>query len=114
MDAPGVKHIGDIKVDARPGGIKIEKSGPRIFLRFTGTGNLAVVDREKREVIGKWPVSEAKASHSLALDEPNHRLFDGPSNPTLLLVFHTASGKKIAQLEGVAAIDEEWYDAEHY
>ena len=113
IDAPAVKHIGDIKVDARPGGIKIEKSGPRIFLRFTGTGNLAVIDREKREVIAKWPVPEAKASNSLALDETNHRLFDGTSNPPLLLVFDTESGRKVTQLEGVAGIDDAWYDAEH-
>ena len=71
------------------------------------------MDREKHEVIGKWPVSEAKASNSLAMDERNHRLFDGTSNPPLLLVFDTESGKKIAQLEGVAGIDDAWYDVEH-
>jgi DNA-binding beta-propeller fold protein YncE len=112
IDVPSLKHIADIKTDARPGGIKIEKSGPRIFLRFTGTGNLAVVDREKREVIAKWPVTEAKASNSLAFDESHHRLFDGTNNPPLLLVFDTESGKKIAQLDGVAGIDDAWYDAE--
>ena len=113
IDASAVKHIGDIKVDARPGGIKIEKAGPRIFLRFTGTGDLAVVDREKREVVAKWPVPDAKSSNSLALDETHRRLFDGTSNPPLLLVFDTESGKKIAQLEGVAGIDDAWYDAAH-
>jgi hypothetical protein len=113
IDAPALKHISDIKADARPGGIKIEKSGPRIFLRFTGTGNLAVVDREKREVVAKWPVPDAKSSNSLALDETHRRLFDGTSNPPLLLVFDTESGKKIAQLEGVAGIDDAWYDAAH-
>jgi DNA-binding beta-propeller fold protein YncE len=113
IDAPARKHVADIKADARPGGIKIEKSGPRIFLRFTGTGDLAVVDREKREVVAKWPVPDAKSSNSLALDESHHRLFDGTSNPPLLLVFNTESGKKIAQLEGVAGIDDAWYDAAH-
>src|ERR1700694_1164594 len=72
IDTSTAKHIGDIKVDGRPGGIKIEKSGPRVFLRFARTGNLAVVDREKREVISTWPVTAAKASNSLALDETNH------------------------------------------
>jgi DNA-binding beta-propeller fold protein YncE len=111
IDTRTTKRIGDIKVDARPGGIKIEKSGPRIFLRFTGTGNLGVVDRVKRELIATWPVTEAKSSNSLALDETHHRLFDGTNNPPLLLVFDTESGKKIAQLEGVAGIDDAWYDA---
>ena len=111
IDTSTNKHVGDIKVDGRPGGIKIEKSGPRIFLRFAGTGNLAVVDREKREVISTWPVTAAKASNSLAFDETNHRLFDGTSNPPLLIVFDTESGKQIAQLEGVVGIDDTWYDA---
>ncbi len=111
IDTRTAKHIGDIKVDARPGGIKIEKSGPRIFLRFTGTANLGVVDREKREAIATWPVTEAKASNSLALDETHHRLFDGTNNPPLLIVFDTESGKQITQLEGLAGIDDTWYDA---
>jgi hypothetical protein len=113
IDTSTAKRIGDIKVDGRPGGIKIEKSSPRIFLRFAGTGNLAVVDREKRELISSWPVTVAKASNSLALDEANHRLFDGTSNPPMLLVFDTESGKQIAQLEGVAGIDDTWYDVAH-
>jgi hypothetical protein len=113
IDTSTVKHIGDIKVAGRPGGIKIEKSGPRIFLRFAGTADIGVVDREKRNVIATWPVTAAKASNSLALDEPHHRLFDGTANPPLLLVFDTESGKQIAQLEGVAGIDDTWYDAAH-
>jgi hypothetical protein len=111
IDTSTNKHIGDIKVDGRPGGIKIEKSGVRIFLRFADTGNLAVVDRQKREVISTWPVTAAKASNSLAFDETNHRLFDGTSNPPLLIVFDTESSMEIAQLEGVVGIDDMWYDA---
>jgi DNA-binding beta-propeller fold protein YncE len=112
IDTRTNRHIGDIKTDGRPGGIKIEKSGPRIFLRFSGTGNLAVVDREKREVMASWPVTEVKRSNSLDLDESHHRLFDGTSNPPKLIVFDTESGKQIAQLEGVTGIDDTWYDAE--
>ena len=113
IDTRTNKHIGDIKTNGRPGGIKIEKSGPRIFLRFAGTGDLGVVDREKREAIATWPVTAAKASNSLALDETDHRLFDGTNNPPKLLVFDTESGKQIAQLEGVAGIDDTWYDGAH-
>ncbi len=113
IDTRTNKHIGDIKTDGRPGGIKIEKSGPRIFLRFAGTANLGVVDREKRQVIAAWPMTKAQRSSSIALDETHHRLFDGTSNPPLLIVLDTESGKQITQLEGVAGIDDLWYDAEH-
>jgi hypothetical protein len=113
IDTRAAKHIGDIKVDGRPGGIKIEKSGPRIFLRFAGSARIEVVDRKKRQTIGTWPVTATKASNSLALDEADHRLFDGTNNPSLLLVFDTESGKQIAQLEGIEGTDDTWYDAAH-
>jgi hypothetical protein len=44
--------------------------------------------------------------------ESHYRLFDGTNNPPLFLVFDTESGKKVAQLEGVAGIDDGWYDAQ--
>lgn len=105
------KHIGDIKTPYGPGGIMIEKSRPRIYVRYRGTPDLGVIDREKREVIARWPVTGTKGSYSLALDEAQHRLFDTSRNPPLLIVFDTESGKQISQLESVAGIDDVWYDA---
>jgi len=109
LDTHSNKHIGDIKTDARPGGVKIEKSGPRIFVTLRGLPKVGVVDRTKREEITTWPVG-APFITSLAFDETHHRLFGGTRNP-LLLVFDTESGKQITQLEGVAGIDDTWYDA---
>ena len=111
IDTRTNEHIGDIKSDFRPGGIKLEKSGPRIFLRFTGSPNIGVVDRKKREVIATWPVTGVRQSNSLALDEAHHRLFDGTNGPGTLIVFDTESGKQIAQLEGIEGTDDTWYDA---
>jgi YVTN family beta-propeller protein len=57
IDTRTNKHIADIKTDAHPGGVKIEKSGPRIFVTLTGVPKLGVVDRKKREEITTWPVT---------------------------------------------------------
>jgi DNA-binding beta-propeller fold protein YncE len=112
IDTRSNKHIGDIKTDARPGGVKIEKSGPRIFVTLRGLPKLGVIDRKKREEITTWPV-EAPFITALAFDETHHRLFGGTRNPPMLMVFDAESGKQIAQLEGVAGIDDLWYDAAH-
>ncbi len=109
IDTRSNKHIGDIKTDARPGGVKIEKSGPRIFVTLRGLPKLGVVDRKKREEITTWPVG-APFITSLAFDEIHHRLFGGTRNPPMLIVFDAESGKQITQLEGVAGIDDLWYD----
>jgi DNA-binding beta-propeller fold protein YncE len=111
IDTRTNKHLWDIKTDARPGGIKIEQSGgPRIFVTLAGSTKLGVVDKTKREEITTIPATKAGGSVALALDEEHHRLFAGVRNPPLLVILDTESGRQISQLEGVAGIDDLWWD----
>jgi hypothetical protein len=112
IDTRNNKHIGDIKTDARSGGIKIEKSTLRTFVTLTGAANLGVVDLKKREQVAAWPTG-VSGNVALALDESHHRLFDGVREPATLIVLDTESGKEISRLEGVAGIDDLWYDSAH-
>jgi DNA-binding beta-propeller fold protein YncE len=111
IDTSSNQHIGDIKTDARPGGITFEKSGPRIFVNLNGATKLGILDRKKREQITTWPVAGAENYGPLALDERRHRLFLGSRKPPMLIVFDSDSGKQITQLESVPSIDGVWYDA---
>jgi DNA-binding beta-propeller fold protein YncE len=111
IDTSSHQHIGDVKTDARPGGITFEKSGPRIFVNLNGATKLGVIDRKKREQIETWPVAGAENYGPLALDESHHRLFLGTRKPPMLIVFDTESGKQITQLDSVPSIDGVWYDA---
>jgi WD40 repeat protein len=110
LDTRNNKQIGEIKTDARPGGIKIEKARPQTFLTLTGATNLGLVDLKKREQISAWPTG-VSGNVALALDESHRRLFDGVRNPATLIVIDTESGKEISRLEGVPGIDDLWYDA---
>jgi YVTN family beta-propeller protein len=112
IDTRTNKHVGDIKTDARPGGIKIEQSGgPRIFVTLAGSTKLGVLDKTKGELIRTFTATNAGGTVALALDESHHRLFAGVRNPPLLVVLDTESGRQISQLEGVAGIDDLWWDA---
>jgi hypothetical protein len=111
IDTSTNQRIGDIKTDARPGGITFEKSGPRIFVNLNGATKLGVLDRKKREQIATWPITGSENSGPLALDESHHRLFLGTRKPPMLTVFDTETGKQITQLESVPGIDGVWYDA---
>src|SRR6516162_5095501 len=106
------KQIGVIRTDSRPGGIKIETSGPRIFVTLAGLPKVGVVDREKHEQTAAWPLKGVPGVVALALDETRHRLFGGSRNPPMLIVLDTDSGKQITKLDGVDGIDDLWYDAE--
>lgn len=112
IDTRTNKHIGVIQTDTHPGGIKIETSGPRIFVTLAGLPKVGVVDREKREQTAAWPLAGVPGVVALALDETHHRLFGGSRNPPMLIVLDTESGKQITQLDGVDGIDDLWYDAE--
>lgn len=113
IDTRSNKHIEDIKTDARPGGIKFDKGSARVFVTLAGATNLGVVDREKRQQIATWPVTGVQGNVSLAIDEKHHRLFAGSRMPPMISVFDTTSGKQTAQVEGIAGIDDLWYDALH-
>jgi hypothetical protein len=110
IDTRTNKHVADIKTDARSGGIKIEKSRPQTYVTLTGATHLGVVDLKKREQVSALPTGLA-GNVALALDQGHHRLFDGVREPALLIVLDTESGKEISRLEGVAGIDDLWYDS---
>jgi len=112
IDTQTNKQIGSIQTESRPGGIKIERSGPRIFVTLGGLPKVGVLDREKRRVTATWPLTGVPSVVTLALDETHHRLFGGSRNPPMLIVLDTESGQQITQLEGVDGIDDLWYDAE--
>jgi len=113
IDTRTNKHVEDIKTDARPGGIKFDASSPRIFVTLAGSTNLGVVDRSKHQQVETWPVTGVQGNVSLALDEKDHRLIAGSRTPPMLSIFDTTSGKQISQVEGIAGIDDLWYDAQH-
>jgi DNA-binding beta-propeller fold protein YncE len=111
IDTRTNKRVRDIKTDARPGGIKFDRSSPRIFVTFTGTDKLGVLDRKKGTQLTTWPIAGVPASVALALDTTHRRLFAASRMPAILTVLDTDTGKTITQVEGVPGIDDLWYDA---
>jgi DNA-binding beta-propeller fold protein YncE len=111
IDTRTNKHMRDIRTDARPGGIKFDRSSPRIFVTFTGTDKLGVLDRKKGAQLTTWPVAGVPANVALALDTTHRRLIAASRMPATLTVLDTDTGKTITQLEGVPGIDDLWYDA---
>jgi WD40 repeat protein len=103
------EHLGDIKVESnRVEAMKLENGGPRIFLNATEKSEVAVIDREKRAVVARWPVA-GKVNVSVALDEPHHRLFiacrDGK-----LMVMDSDTGKVLQTLPIATGVDDIVYD----
>jgi DNA-binding beta-propeller fold protein YncE len=110
VNAPDGKQAGSIKLSAHPEAFQLEKNGSRIFVNVPNSRHVAVIDREKGEVITKWGTDLALANFPMALDEANHRLFVGCRVPAKLLVLDTESGNVVAKIGISGDPDDVFYD----
>lgn len=114
IDTTDGKKVGEIKLDAdHIEAMALEKSGPRLFVNLTSKNAVAVIDREKREVIATWSnASEGLANGPMAFDEAHHRLFVVSREPDKVVVLDTNSGQIVAGLPCVGQFfsDDAVYD----
>jgi DNA-binding beta-propeller fold protein YncE len=111
VSAADGKQLGSIKLAAHPEAFELEKHGKRIFVNVPSARHVAVIDRDKAEVVTTWKTDLAFANFPMALDESNHRLFIGCRLPSKLLVLNTDSGEVVAKVDISGDADEVFYDS---
>ena len=114
VNAPDGKQIGSIKLAAHPEAFELEKNGKRIFVNVPNSRHIAVIDRDKGEVVATWKTDLAFANFPMALDESNHRLFVGCRLPSKLLVLNTDSGDVAAKIDISGDPDDVFYDSKRH
>jgi DNA-binding beta-propeller fold protein YncE len=114
VNAPDGKEIGSIKLSAHPEAYELEKNGRRIFVNVPNSRHVAVIDRDKREVINKWKTDLAFGNFPMASDETNHRLFVGCRLPSKLVVLNTDSGEIVAKIDISSDSDDLFYDSKRH
>jgi len=114
VNATDGKQIGSIKLSAHPEAFELEKNGRRIFVNVPNARQVAVIDRDKGEVIAKWQTDRAFGNFPMALDEANHRLFVGCRLPSKLVVLNTDSGNVVVKIGISGDPDEVFYDNKHH
>jgi WD40 repeat protein len=110
IDAKTDKHLGDIKVDAHPSELLLDKSGKHLYVIVSVSSKVQVVDTEKREVVSTWTVSSQRNGDG-ALDENTHRLLIGTRTPPQMIVMDSATGKEVASLPTVEGMDGVYFNA---
>jgi hypothetical protein len=114
VNAPDGKQVGAIKLNAHPEAFQLEKKGNRIFVNVPNSRHVAVIDRDKGEVVARWKTDLAFANFPMALDEANHRLFVGCRLPPTLVVLNTESGDVVAKVDISGDADDVFYDAKRH
>ncbi len=113
IDLSNFKKIESLPLEGHPEAFELEKSGAKIFVNVPDKNQIAVLDRNKQEVLAHWKTSTAQANFPMSLDETHHRLFVGFRQPAKLLVLDSESGKEIADLDIPRDTDDIFYDAVH-
>jgi hypothetical protein len=114
LNASDGKQVGSIKLNAHPEAFQLEKTGSRIFVNVPNSRHVAVIDRDKSEVVARWKTDLAFANFPMALDEANHRLFVGCRLPPKLIVLNTDSGDVVAKLDISGDTDDVFYDSKRH
>src|SRR6266404_8576597 len=114
VNAPDGKQIGSIKLSAHPEAFELEKTGKRIFVNVPNSRHVAVIDRDKNEVVATWKTDLAFGNFPMALDESNHRLFVGCRLPSRLVVLNTESGNVVAKIDISGDPDDVFYDRKRH
>jgi DNA-binding beta-propeller fold protein YncE len=114
LNVPDGKQIGSIKLLAHPEAFELEKHGSRIFVNVPNSRHVAVIDRDKGEVIARWQTDLAFGNFPMALDETNHRLFIGCRFPSKLIVLNSESGDVVAKIGISGDSDDVFYDTKRH
>lgn len=114
IDPSEGKQTGAIKLSAHPEAFELEKHGKRIFVNVPNARHVAIIDRDKGEVVATWKTDLALANFPMALDETNHRLFIGCRLPAKLIVLNTESGDVVAKTDISGDPDDVFYDTKRH
>src|SRR5262249_34059935 len=109
IDPSSMKLVARIAVRAHPESFRLEGSGPRLYVDVPDRHEVLVVDRAQRSIAMRIPLADASQNYPMFLDERGHRLFVGVRQPAGLLVFDTATGKRIAAVPCVGDTDDLFY-----
>jgi hypothetical protein len=110
LSVPDGKLLGEIKLHGKPQGFIIEQKGKRIFTNIPALRQIAVMDRESRTLLEPWSLAGTQGNYPIDLDEERHRLFVGCRQPARMVVFDTASGKPVANIDISGDTDDLFYD----
>ena len=111
IDTKTFKHVGDITLPGNHSeAMVIDRAGKKMYVNLTAVSTVGVVDLESGKLTGQWPIADAKVQNSMALDEPNHRLFIATRMPPKFIVLDTENGKVVASMPCAPINDDMWFD----
>jgi DNA-binding beta-propeller fold protein YncE len=116
VDTDKSERVGDVRVPTESlEAMALQSSGTKIYINLTDKNEIDVIDRGRRTLIGRWPVTKGKHNIAVALDEKHHRLFVGcrdTETSGVIVVFDTETGRELQALPIAGWVDYIAFDPE--
>jgi len=113
IDAHRDAKVRDIRVDAHPAELLLDKAGRTLIALIPAANEIQVADTKTGQVVSKWPVTSQRPGDA-ALDELNDRLFIGTHTPPEMIAIDSKTGKEVAALSTVDGMDGVYFDARRH
>jgi DNA-binding beta-propeller fold protein YncE len=110
IDAKDYTLRSPIALPKNLGAFRLEAGRSRMYVNAK-QGQVVVIDTDRHEVIGRFPVAPAGVNAAVAIDEPNHRLFIGCRKNPALVVMDSDTGKIVASMPIPGDVDDLSFDA---
>jgi DNA-binding beta-propeller fold protein YncE len=112
LDAKTLKLLTKIDLPGKPEAFTLETKRPRLYINTIGPAQVSVIDTDKNEIIGRFPLGMDKDNDTITVDEANHRLILGCRGNARVLVLDSESGKEVASVPIPDGVDDIYLDSE--
>jgi hypothetical protein len=111
IDPVSTRKVGEVHLDAdHVEAMAVEQHGPHLYINVTDKNYVAVIDKNTRKIVARWPIREAAQNALAQLDEASHRLFIVARSPGKLIVLNADTGASIASFTAPERVDAEIFD----
>ena len=111
VDAKTYAVKADIKIPSDGEAFALEAGRPRLYILSPDAAEVTLIDADKNEVTGHYPVKLAGEFPAIALDEAAHRLYIGCRKEPMVVVMDTETGKELSSAAIPGGVDDLHFDA---
>jgi hypothetical protein len=111
IDAASNRKVIDIPLKAHPESFRLTPDGGRIFVNVPDAGQIATIDVAAGKQVSAIETQGARANFPMALDVVQGRILSVFRNPSQLIAYAMADGRRIADVAVCGDADDVFLDA---
>ena len=110
IDSAARSKIADVKLIGNVESFQLDRSSSRMFVNLSDQPAIAVVDREKAQLIATWKLNGATDNYAMTLDPDSKRVLVAFRQPAKLGAVSMTDGSMVAVVDACADADDMFFD----